>query len=165
MSLDTFTQILNNFANKIGLSGLKIDESGYCCLDVDHGMYVHLKHEPKRDNMIFLSELGELPSMNQGKVLRYILMTNDNTAETKGMTLSYNTDSNKIAIGYQFPMQFLDDNKFEEFFKMYLDETERWTKKVAEFNQGIIPEIAGDKSGDAQADSAIATPPPFMMGA
>lgn len=164
MSFDSFSKILNNFASKIGLGGLKIDESGYCCLDVDHGMFVHLKHEPKRDNMIFLSELGELPASNQSKVLRYMLLTNDNPAETKGMTLSYNAESNKLAIGYQYPLQFLDDDKFEEFFKLYLDEIERWTKKVSEFNQGIIPEIAGDKAEDTELSSSV-TPPPFMVGA
>ena len=113
MSIDTFNSILNDFAGRIGLAGLQIDPSGYCCLDVDHGTLVHLKHENKRDSMIIISEIGQIPEMNTGAVLRYLLRMNNNPEESKGMTLSYNAESNNAAIGYQYPLRFLDVTKFD----------------------------------------------------
>ena len=168
MAIDTFTDILQEFARRINLIGLQIDPSGYCCLDVDHGTLVHLKYESKRDNMIFISEIGEIPEMNKGAILRYLLRMNDNAEESKGMTLSYNSDSNQAAIGYQYPLRFMDITKFEEFFKMYLDEVERWKGKMELYTQGTLPNGEEGVEGtapttDTQYDSPSA--PAFMIGA
>jgi hypothetical protein len=169
MPIDTFTNLLYDFARKINLSGLKIDSSGYCCLDVDHGTLVHIKHENKRDAMIFISEIGQIPEMNAGAVLRYLLRMNDNAEESKGMTLSYNADSNNAAIGYQYPMRFLTIDGFEEFFKLFLDEVDRWKQKMELFTQGTLPdgESASDGTGGDGGDSSTPSyaPPMFMMGA
>lgn len=170
MPIDTFTDLLNEFARKIGLVGLQIDPSGYCCLDVDHGTLVHIKHEPKRDSMIFITEIGEIPEMNTAAVLRYLLRMNDDPEETKGMTLSYNPDSKNAALGYQYPMRFLNMDKFEEFFKMYLDEVDRWKQKMALYMQGTVPngETGGGSSSSGSDNGYTSAPgmdPRFMMGA
>ena len=168
MSIDTFNSILNDFAGRIGLAGLQIDPSGYCCLDVDHGTLVHLKHEKKRDSMIIISEIGQIPEMNTGAVLRYLLRMNNNPEESKGMTLSYNAESNNAAIGYQYPLRFLDVTKFEEFFKMFLDEVARWKQKMESFMQGTLPEgedAAGSDSSAAPSYSPGGVAPEFMIGA
>ncbi|MDR1255950.1 MAG: type III secretion system chaperone [Puniceicoccales bacterium] len=163
--MDKFSSILNGFANKINLMGLKIDPSGYCCLDVDNGMLVHLKYDNKRDGMIFIAEIGEIPQINRAVVMRYLLRMNDNQEETKGMTLSYNSESGKAALGYQYPLRFLADEGFEEFFKLFLDEVERWTKRIMAFMQGEIPEGEGSSEGQEQAPVAGNLGPQFMMGA
>lgn len=167
--MDKFSSILQNFANKINLMGLKIDPSGYCCLDVDNGMLVHLKYDSKRDGMIFIAEIGEFPQINRGATMRYLLRMNDNQGETKGMTLSFNSESGKAALGYQYPLRFLTDAGFEEFFKLFLDEVERWTKRITAFMQGEIPE--GEEASPASEQSSMLStsgmgaPPPFMIGA
>lgn len=166
MAIDTFTDILQEFARRINLVGLQIDPSGYCCLDVDHGTLVHLKYENKRDNMIFISEIGEIPEMNKGAVLRYLLRMNDNAEESKGMTLSYNSDSNNAAIGYQYPLRFMDITKFEEFFKMFLDEVERWKGKMELYTQGTLP--SGEEGVEGSAPDSTydnSNTPAFMIGA
>jgi hypothetical protein len=165
--MDKFSSILHNFANKINLIGLKIDPSGYCCLDVDNGMLIHLKYDSKRDGMIFISEIGEVPEINRGAVMRYLLKMNDNRQETKGMTLSFNAESGKAALGYQYPLRFLTDAGFEEFFKMFLDEVERWTKRVTAFMQGEIPEgeEVSPSSGNHSQTASGDAPSAFMIGA
>ncbi|MDR0679797.1 MAG: type III secretion system chaperone [Puniceicoccales bacterium] len=164
--MDKFSLILHDFANKINLVGLKIDPSGYCCLDVDNGMLVHLKYDSKRDGMIFISEIGEVPQINRSAILRYLLRMNDNREETKGMTLSFNAESGKAALGYQYPLRFLTDAGFEEFFKLFLDEVERWMKRITTFMQGEIPE-GEEASGSAasQEYSSSSSGPQFMIGA
>jgi hypothetical protein len=166
MSIDAFTDILYGFARKINLSGLKVDDTGYCCLDVDQGTLVHLKHENKRDSMIIIAELGEIPERNGGAVMRYLLRMNNNAEESKGMTLSYNAESGHAAIGYQYPMRFLNLEKFEEFFKMFLDDVDRWKQKIALFMQGTIPEGEDEGGGgDVTMAASQAAAPEFMMGA
>jgi hypothetical protein len=166
MPIDTFTDILYGFARKINLSGLKVDDTGYCCLDVDKGTLVHLKHESKRDTLIVIAELGEIPEKNAGVVMRYLLRMNNNAEETKGMTLSYNSESGNAAIGYQYPLRFLNLEKFEEFFKMFLDEVDRWKQRIALYMQGTLPDGESDdgEGASAMADVPVGAPG-FMMGA
>lgn len=168
MPIDTFTNILHEFANRINLIGLQIDSSGYCCLDVDHGTLIHIKHENKRDSMIFIAEIGQLPDIAVGAVARYLLRMNDNPEESKGMTLSYNSESNNAAIGYQYPLRFLNIEKFEEFFKMFLDEVDRWKQKMVLYMQGILPN--GEESKDSGSSIQMSYdapdgPSPIMIGA
>lgn len=168
--MDKFSSILMNFANKINLSGLRIDPSGYCCLDVDNGTLIHLKYDNKRDGMMLISEIGELPEMNRAAIMRYLLRMNDDAEETKGMTLSFNTESGKAALGYQYPLRFLTDEGFEEFFKLFIDEAQRWAKRIEGFMQGQLPEgeelCENKDSGSGGApEMAGGVPPQFMMGA
>ncbi|MDR1401676.1 MAG: type III secretion system chaperone [Puniceicoccales bacterium] len=167
MPIDTFINILHEFASRINLVGLQIDASGYCCLDVDHGTFIHIKHESKRDAMIFIAEIGQIPEINGGHVMRYLLRMNDNPEESKGMTLSYNLESNNAAIGYQYPMRFLNIEKFEEFFKMFLDEVDRWKQKMELYMQGTLPKGEDNsKEGErGNASSSDAGSPEFMVGA
>ncbi|MDR1432836.1 MAG: type III secretion system chaperone [Puniceicoccales bacterium] len=169
MPIDTFTNILHEFASRINLVGLQIDSSGYCCLDVDHGTLIHIKHEGKRDSMIFIAEIGQLPDVTAGAVARYLLRMNDDAEESKGMTLSYNSESNNAAIGYQFPMRFLTIEKFEEFFKIFLDEVDRWKQKMALYMQGTLPRgedaSAGDLGAAAVSGGVSVGAPEFMVGA
>jgi hypothetical protein len=165
MPIDTFTDLLYEFARKINLVGLKIDASGYCCLDVDHGTLVHLKHENKRDGMIFIAEIGQIPEMNGGAVMRYLLRMNNNPDESKGMTLSYNSESSNAVIGYQYPMRFLSLEKFEEFFKIFLDEVDRWKQKMEAYTQGTLPSGEDTFSGEGDPSSVSIDVPGFMIGA
>lgn len=106
--------------------------------------------------------------MNTGAVLRYLLRMNDNPEESKGMTLSYNAESNNAAIGYQYPLRFLDVTKFEEFFKMFLDEVARWKQKMESFMQGTLPDgedAAGSDNSAALSYSPGGNAPEFMIGA
>ncbi|MDR2628597.1 MAG: type III secretion system chaperone [Puniceicoccales bacterium] len=172
MPIDTFTNILHEFASRINLSGLQVDSSGYCCLDVDQGTLIHIKHENKRDSMIFIAEIGQIPETNAGSVLRYLLRMNNDPEESKGMTLSYNAESNNAAIGYQFPLRFLNIDKFEEFFKIFLDEVDRWKQKMVLYTQGTLPkgeEPSGGDNGEGTSSSTNSAPqgnvPEFMIGA
>jgi hypothetical protein len=172
MPIDTFTDILHEFASRINLVGLQIDSTGYCCLDVDQGTFIHIKHENKRDSMIFIAEIGQIPEANGGAVMRYLLRMNDNPDESKGMTLSYNAESNNAAIGYQYPMRFLTIEKFEEFFKMFLDEVDRWKQKMQLYTQGTVPngEDAdavqfGQSSSGSDFSAAGGATPEFVIGA
>jgi hypothetical protein len=161
--MDKFSSILQSFAHKINLVGLKIDPSGYCCLDVDGGMLVHLKYDSKRDGMVFIAELGEVPDVNRAAVMRYLLRMNDNQSETKGMTLSFNSESGKAALGYQYPLRFMTEAGFEEFFKLFLDEVEKWTTRIGTFMRGEIPE--GEDVGGGENNGDTAPHHGFMMGA
>jgi hypothetical protein len=171
MPIDTFTDILHEFANRINLSGLQVDSSGYCCLDVDQGTLIHLKHENKRDSMIFIAEIGQIPETNAGSILRYLLRINNDPEESKGMTLSYNAESNNAAIGYQFPLRFMDIGKFEEFFKVFLDEVDRWKQKMVLYTQGTLPkgeEASGENNVGGTSSSTNSTSkgtPEFIIGA
>ncbi|MDR1890697.1 MAG: type III secretion system chaperone [Puniceicoccales bacterium] len=171
MPIDTFTDILHEFASRINLSGLQIDSSGYCCLDVDQGMLIHIKHENKRDSMIFIAEVGQIPETNAGAVLRYLLRMNNDPEESKGLTLSYNVESNNAAIGYQFPLRFLNIDKFEEFFKIFLDEVDRWKQKMVLYTQGTLPkgeDVSGGDGGEGASPSSSipqGVVPEFMIGA
>ncbi len=164
--MDKFSSILMTFANKINLAGLKIDPSGYCCLDVDNGTLIHLKYENKRDGMIFISEIGEVPEMNRASVMRYLLRMNNNEEETKGMTLSFNSESGQAAIGYQYPLRFLTEEGFEEFFKLFIDEVNKWKARLDSFMQGSIPEGEETTSNnDTMNSNTRDIPPQFIIGA
>jgi hypothetical protein len=122
--------------------------------------------------MIFIAEVGQIPETNAGAVLRYLLRMNDNPEESKGMTLSYNVESNNAAIGYQFPLRFMNIDKFEEFFKVFLDEVDRWKQKMVLYTQGTLPK--GEKAsgndnagGTSSTDSTIpqGNVPEFIIGA
>ncbi len=166
--MDKFSSILTNFANKINLGGLRIDPSGYCCLDVDNGTLVHIKYDNKRDGLILISEIGELPYMNRAAIMRYLLRMNNDANETKGMTLSFNTESGKAALGYQYPLRFLTNEGFEEVFKMFIDEVKRWVSRLEGFVQGQLPEgeestLSEQPTTDQSSNTDL--PPQFMIGA
>jgi hypothetical protein len=122
--------------------------------------------------MIFIAEIGQIPETNAGSVLRYLLRMNNNPEESKGMTLSYNAESNNAAIGYQFPLRFMNIDKFEEFFRMFLDEVDRWKQKMVLYTQGTLPKDE-DASGGGNAGGTASSSdltfqgkmPEFIIGA
>jgi hypothetical protein len=118
--------------------------------------------------MIFIAEVGQIPEASGTAVMRYLLRMNNDPEESKGMTLSYNADSNNAAIGYQYPMRFLTITKFEEFFKMFLDEVERWKQKIVLYTQGTMPNgedgiVSGSDASDYSSSANVG--PEFMIGA
>lgn len=137
--MEKFCKILKTFANKIGLRGLRIDESGYCCLDVDNGNLYHFKFDNKRNLMMIISEIGELPDKNRAAVMRYMLRMNAIPEETKGFTLGYNKESGKASIGYQYPLRFMTAEVFEDIFKVLIDEADKWRNLLQEFLNGKLP--------------------------
>jgi hypothetical protein len=114
--------------------------------------------------MIFISEIGQIPDNNGGAIMRYLLRMNNDPEESKGMTLSYNAESNNAAVGYQYPMRFLTITKFEEFFKLFLDEVDRWKQKMVLYTQGTLPDGEEDSGGGGDS-SPVGVSPEFMIGA
>jgi hypothetical protein len=85
-------------------------------------MLLHIQNENRRDSMIFIAEVGQIPETNAGAVSRHLLRINNDPEGSNDMTLSDNAERDNATTGYQLSLRFLKIDKFEEFLKIFLDQ-------------------------------------------
>ena len=96
--MDKFNTIIYDMTNSAGMKDYKI-KNGHCSFDVN-GTIIHIKYDEKRNRIMMISEIAELPQTNCSAILRYFLRINGDDESSKGMTFGYNKHTNKITIGY-----------------------------------------------------------------
>jgi len=138
MPSEAFRTILRNFGKTIGLTELSADDDDYCCLSIDDHLILHLKYDPRNNDIVLFAELGHVDEEKKAGLYRLLLELNSSIEEAQGCTLAKLQDETIIALCYKEPFENIEQQRFEAIMKVFLETCETCLKKITEFSQGLL---------------------------
>ncbi|WP_159911052.1 type III secretion system chaperone [Pantoea sp. 18069] len=120
---DPINRLLADFGNALGLDGLSLDESGYCCLSFDQ-VVVNIESVGESSLVLLYSSLGALPADAGPEVCRRLLEANYFFQGTAGATIGLDTASGAVAITRVVDAAGMDTLDWEAAIKAFVDAAE-----------------------------------------
>lgn len=133
--------LLNDYADDIGLDPLSLDEAGRCHLKFDDTITVKLEYIEDTGALVMHTELGPLPAERQFELCRKMLEGNHFWRHTGGLgTLSLAPQEAPAApatatLFYQTPIQSLDHGTFQNRLADFVDTAEAWIHYLQSYEQ------------------------------
>lgn len=141
-------KLIKNFGAMLTLPELTLDEkSNSCVLLFDGDIVLNIEFDEATGQLILSVYLDELPVGHAEPLLRELMVANLYWHRTDGATLGLEEATNGIILAQARGVTELDDASFEKMVEAFVNQAERWKKR-----------IAGAKAGDV---GDTATPAPF----
>lgn len=121
---DHINRLLTDFGNALGLDGLSLDESGYCCLSFDE-VVVNIESVGESSLVLLYSSLGALPADAGPEVYRRLLDANYFFQGTGGATIGLDTGTGAVAITRVVEAAGMEVLDWEAAIKAFIDAAER----------------------------------------
>ena len=107
----TYGELIGATAAKIGLEGFAPDEDGVCVLESDIGEIVILDCKEPVECVLLNAAVTEVPA-EADETLLAALKANKGFKDTKGATLSVDTETNRFELSQYAFLEDLDDDSF-----------------------------------------------------
>lgn len=127
-----FKELVDCFAQKLGIAGLAPDENGTVKMSVD-GMRVEILHDAPGGSVLTCAEIGEPPPEGSDRFAAVLLRANFMFQGTDGATLSQNPETKAYALIRPFALDGLDVDTFADQFGKFVDCVERWRQVISDF--------------------------------
>lgn len=126
MTQSPFTRTLSDFASRLGLEGLALDEQGAATLRVDDAIEFNLVESADGQTVTAFVDLGPLgEDADDPDTLRQLLQANYFWSGTGGATLSLHPDTGSVLLARQFPANRMTADLLEEVFQQFVEFAER----------------------------------------
>lgn len=143
-------KLITNFGGVLTLPELSLDaKSNSCVLLFDGDIVLNIEFDEAGGQMILSVYLGELPAMHSESLLRELMVANLYWHRTDGATLGLEEATNGVILAQARSVTELDDASFEKLVETFVNQAERWKKRVTE-----------GSSGGASIDNASSSRPP-----
>lgn len=139
---DHINRLLTDFGNALGLDGLSLDESGYCCLSFDE-VVVNIESVGESSLVLLYSSLGALPADAGPEVYRRLLDANYFFQGTGGATIGLDTGMGAVAITRVVEAAGMEVLDWEAAIKAFVD--------AAEHGAGLLSAEPGSSEQGAAA--------------
>lgn len=120
---DHINRLLTDFGNALGLDGLALDESGYCCLSFDE-VVVNIESVGESSLLLLYSSLGVLPEDAGREVYRRLLGANYFFHGTAGATIGLDAATGAVAITRVVDAAGMEVLDWEGVIKGFVDAAE-----------------------------------------
>ena len=120
---DHINRLLTNFGNALGLDGLSLDESGYCCLSFDE-VLVNIEAVGESSLVLLYSSLGALSEDAGREVYRRLLEANYFFQDTAGGTIGLDGATGAVAITRVIDAAGMEVLDWEAVVKAFVDAAE-----------------------------------------
>lgn len=120
---DHINRLLTDFGNALGLEGLSLDESGYCCLGFDE-VLLNIESVGEGPLVLFYSSLGVLPEDAGSDIYRRLLEANYFFHDTGGATIGLDGASGSVAITRVVDTAGMEVLDLEAVIKAFVDAAE-----------------------------------------
>lgn len=153
--MDALNALLAPLGQRLGIDGLRADDSGYCALSIDQAFVLHLVHVEARDSVQCMAELGPLPRQGRATLMAELLHANALLAGTDGATLALDVARDVALLCRELPLPGLDFVAFERALESFVLQVDRWTARLraaaAEGDDADAPQAASAPSAAAAA--------------
>ena len=137
-------KLIANFGNLLTLPALKLDDkTSSCVLLFDGDIVLNIEFDEASGQMILSVYLDELPGDNAESVLRELMVANLYWHRTDGATLGLEEATGGIIMAQARNVGELDDASFEKFVETFVNQSERWKKRLAAARSGQAVNDAG----------------------
>lgn len=129
--------LITNFGKLLTLPELKLDpSSNSCVLLFDGDIVLNIEFDAPSDQLILSVYLDELPADEPQAALRELMVANLYWHRTDGATLGLEEATNGIILAQARGVSELDDGSFEKLVENFVNQAERWKKRLAALKAG-----------------------------
>jgi hypothetical protein len=126
-------KLIANFGAMLTLPELTLDEkSNSCVLLFDGDIVLNVEFDASTSQLILSVYLDELPQTNAEGLLRELMVANLYWHRTDGATLGLEDATNGIILAQSRTVTDLDDASFEKMVETFVNQAERWKKRIGE---------------------------------
>jgi hypothetical protein len=123
-------QVLNQFAQEVGLPGLALNAHGGCSLDLGD-RFVHLEVDAKAVELSIYSEVALLPVPVKPALLEMMMHANYFTLRTAGATLGLEGVSGQVVLYLRLSAERLDCGRLAERLESFVAAADLWSSRLA----------------------------------
>lgn len=133
MSREHYESLIRELGKSVDLE-LNVDESGYCCLEIDSTMLTHMQYIDVSDSIYIFFELGRIESHVLAQVCERMLAANLFGVETGGGVLAMHADSHELVFSYSFSAAEEDFVRFQQILENVIHYAEYWKGELDSMN-------------------------------
>lgn len=136
-------KLITNFGAMLTLPELTLDEkSNSCVLLFDGDIVLNIEFDDASAQIILSVYLDELPPAHAEPLLRELMVANLYWHRTDGATLGLEEATNGVILAQARTVTELDDGSFEKMVEAFVNQAERWKKRIAAAKAGAPAETA-----------------------
>ncbi len=144
---DHINRLLTDFGNALGLDGLSLDDSGYCCLSFDD-VLLNIESVGESSLLLLYSTLGALPEDAGREVYSRLLAANYFFQGTAGATIGLDEATGAVAMTRVVDAAGMEVLDWEAAIKAFVDAAESCAELLD------IPGVGGAEQGQPLAQPA-----------
>jgi hypothetical protein len=130
-------KLITNFGAMLSLPELTLDEkSNSCVLLFDGDIVLNIEFDDGSGQLILSVYLDELPPGQPEALLRELMVANLYWHRTDGATLGLEDATNGVILAQARTVNELDDASFEKMVETFVNQAERWKKRIAAAKAG-----------------------------
>ncbi len=134
-------KLITNFGVMLTLPELTLDEkSNSCVLLFDGDIVLNIEFDDSSGQIILSVYLDELPQGHAEPLLRELMVANLYWHRTDGATLGLEEATNGVILAQARTVNELDDGSFEKMVETFVNQAERWKKRMAAAKAGAPAE-------------------------
>lgn len=134
-------KLITNFGAMLTLPELTLDEkSNSCVLLFDGDIVLNIEFDDASGQLILSVYLDELPQSQPESLLRELMVANLYWHRTDGATLGLEEATNGVILAQARGVTELDDGSFEKMVETFVNQAERWKKRIAAAKAGAPAE-------------------------
>ena len=131
-------KLIANFGAMLTLPELKLDDkSNSCVLLFDGDIVLNIEFDDVSSQMILSAYLDELADSNAETTLRELMVANLYWHRTDGATIGLEESTQGLILAQARSVTELDDASFEKLVETFVNQAERWKKRIAALKQGV----------------------------
>lgn len=134
-------KLIANFGKVLTLPDLKLDDkSNSCVLLFDGDIVLNIEFDDATAQLILSVYLDQLPEVKAEALLRELMVANLYWHRTDGATLGLEEATQGLILAQARSVADLDDAAFEKLVETFVNQSERWKKRIASFKDSSEPE-------------------------
>jgi len=151
MSRQNLQTLLQRFGQTVGISGMALDDDGYCLLRLDGKLDISVEFIEDGEQAVFTARCGVFGDHNRARVLQQIADANFYWVGAGGGTLSTNSREGMVYLQFREPTAQMDQARLEKLLQALVMNAERWAGRLAD----PPPESSSAAAPDAAAPGGM----------
>lgn len=151
MSRQNLQTLLQRFGQMVGISGMALDDDGYCQLRLDGKLDISVEFIEDGEQAVFTARCGAFDDHNRARVLQQIADANFYWVGAGGGTLSTNSREGMVYLQFREPTAQMDQARLEKLLQALVMNAERWAGRLA----GPAPESSPAPAPDTAAPGGM----------
>ena len=156
MSIETYQALLKRFGEFAGLEGCVADEDGFCALEFDDDIVVHLQLDSDGAMITLSGDAGEIDEDYSSEIYTVLLEANAAYRTKNDLVFGLDPASGHVELYLKLPAT-VDLSEFEAALGGFVDELESWKAVVARQGQ-VFDALAADGADETQLEDDDAPP-------
>lgn len=155
VSIDSYRALLKCLGERTGVDDCAADGDGFCALQFDDNIIVHLQFDPGSASITLSGNAGEIDEDYCSEINTALLETNAAFRTGNGLVFGLDPVTRSIELYQRLPAT-IDFDGFESSLSGFVNELERWQEVVARQGQ-VVDALVAENAEEAETEDGGAS--------